>query len=160
MTNPGLGEFGVTATGGWVGWVIRKLCRSSVNHAFIYVGKGLVVEAQPNGAQIARATKYTKAVWSKQNLSVHQRLMLIDNALSLVGTPYNFVDIAAQLFVRLFGWKAPRWTLNRVSDPSRLQCAQLVDEVYHRSGLELFTDGRPEGLIAPSDLYDLIRKES
>jgi uncharacterized protein YycO len=125
----GLGEFMVTKTDGWIGKVIRVLTKSPVNHAAIYIGKGFIVEAQPGGARITQ---------------------------DFVGTPYNFLDIGAQAIVRVFHWKAPKWALNRVSSPRTLQCAQLVDEVYMLAGVKLFKDGRPEGLVSPGDLYDLI----
>lgn len=60
--------------------------------------------------------------------------------------------------MRLFKWHAPKWALNRVSDNKHLQCAQLVDYCYQMAGVHLFPDGRPDGLVAPSDLYDLIGK--
>lgn len=154
---PQLGAYFVTKTGGWFGWVIRKVTHSTVNHAGVYVGHGFIVEAQPGGAKISKASTYPNAIWAKAPISVHAQLAIIHAALDLVGTPYNFLDIAAQALVRIFHWHAPKWALRRISNPSRLQCAQLVDIAYETAGVKLFADGRPEGLVAPSDLYDLIR---
>jgi hypothetical protein len=148
----GLGEFMVTKTDGWIGKVIRV----PVNHAAIYIGKGFIVEAQPGGARITQAKNYPDAVWSTHVMDVHTRLVIMNKAIDFVGTPYNFLDIGAQAIVRVFHWKAPKWALNRVSSPRTLQCAQLVDEVYMLAGVKLFKDGRPEGLVSPGDLYDLI----
>lgn len=158
MDTPGLGEYMVTKTGGWFAWAIRKITKSPVNHAAVYIGRGFVVEAQPGGAKISKAANYPKAVWSKRTMTVHVRLEIIKASLDLVGTPYNFLDIAAQGIVRVFDWHAPKWALDRISDPRRLQCAQLVDVAYEKAGVTLFKDGRPEGLVAPGDLYNLIEE--
>lgn len=147
----------VTKTGGWFAWAIRKVTHSPVNHAGVYIGHGFLVEAQPGGARITKITKYPSAIWSIPPISVHTQLAIIHAALDLVGTPYNFFDIAAQAIVRVFHWKAPKWALKRISDPSRLQCAQLVDVAYVEAGETLFIDGRPAGLVAPADLYQLIK---
>lgn len=157
---PELGDYMVTATGGWVGRMIRKITRSPVNHAAVYVGLGFLVEAQPGGARLGNVTDYPHAIWSTIHLGDIQRHNIAHDALTLVGTPYNFVDIAAQALVRVFGWNAPKWALRRLSSPKRLQCAQLVDLAYERAGVRLFPDGRPEGLVAPSDLYDLIQRST
>ena len=156
---PRLGAFMVTETGGFVAWAIRKITKSPVNHAGVYVGHGFLVEAQPGGARVSLAARYPKAIWSTPPISVHTDLAIINAALDLVGTPYNFLDIAAQALVRVFHWKAPNWALKRISNPERLQCAQLVDIAYGKAGVELFSDGRPAGLISPGDLYQIIEDQ-
>lgn len=153
---PHLGAIMVTATGGWFGRAIRRATHSKVNHAAVYVGHGFIVEAQPKGAQVSLASNYPHAIWSEPPISVHTQLSIIEAALNLVGTPYNFMDIFAQLLVRTFHWKAPHWALKRISSAKRLQCAQLVDVAYATAGVVLFADGRPAGLVAPSDLLALI----
>lgn len=155
LTFPWLGDYMVTATPGFFGWAIRKFTRSKVNHAAVYVGGGYVIEACPSGAKRSHLSEFPHAVWACRDLTWRQRGLIAQNALALVGTPYNFADIAAQAIVRLFGWHAPKWALRRLSRPDRLQCAQLVDLVYERAGVHLFRNV-PDGLVAPSDLYDLI----
>lgn len=156
---PDLGDFMVVRTGGWVAQAIRLITHAPVNHAAVYVGTGSIVEAQPGGARVSRASNYPKAIWSHQALPMPVRLEIVKQALKLVHTPYNFVDIAAQAVVRVFGWKAPKWVLKRVSSSNQLQCAQLVDIAYERAGVQLFPDGRPEGLVSPGDLYKIIEAE-
>lgn len=151
--SPQAGDFAVTATGGWVAKVIRFITKSPVNHAFVYLGNDQIIEAQPGGAAISPVSKYPNAIWSEhQALGVN----ITAGAKALAGVPYNYIDVAAQAIVRLLGWQAPMWALRRLSDPRRLQCAQLVDYAYHLAGIELFHDRRPSGLVAPSDLYELI----
>jgi hypothetical protein len=155
---PAIGAYMVTKTHGWVGWAIRWITHSRVNHAGVYVGKGWLVEAQPHGARLVKIKAYPDAIWS-QALDSKTGKAIARAALGLVGTPYNFLDIAAQACVRLFKWQAPEWALRRLSSPKRLQCAQLVDEAYRRAGIQLFMDGRPAGLVAPGDLYDLMEHD-
>lgn len=156
---PDLGDFMVTPTSGLFAWCIRKVTHSPVNHAAVYVGYGLVMEARPSGAGPAGVSQYPKATWSNIPLNPSQRLKIASAALDMKKTPYNFLDIAAQFFVRVFGWNAPVWALNRLGRSDRLQCAQLVDLAYNKGGVQLFPDARPMGLVAPSDLYDLIEKD-
>ncbi len=50
-------------------------------------------------------------------------------------------------------WK---WAAQRVADPSRLICSELVDLAYDRAGVHLFSDGRLPSGVTPGDLEDLI----
>jgi len=153
---PDLGDYMVTATGGWFARKIREITHSGVNHAAVYIGLEYIVEAQPGGAKLTRVSAYPNAIWSVIDLTSRQRHDIANAALSLVGTPYSFLDIAVQAIVRVLKWHAPKWALRRLSTSKRLQCAQLVDVAYERAGVRLFPDGRPEGLVAPSDLLNLI----
>lgn len=151
------GDYFVTATGGVVARLIRWATRSPVNHAGVYIGGGLTVEAQPKGAKVGKISQYPRAVSSSFPLSHIDRWNIETAAKAFIGTPYNFADIAAQALVRVFGWHAPKWALERLSSTSRLQCAQLVDVAYQKAGIHLFATKVP-GLVAPSDLLDLIRE--
>lgn len=146
----------VTATGGWFAKAIRWFTRSTVNHAAVYVGDGLIVEAWTSGARMRPMSEWPDAIWSTVIPSPDQRIAIVRYAKAAIGTKYNYLDIAAQAIVRLFKWHAPPWALNRLGRPDRLQCAQLVDLAYAAGGVTLFPDGRPFGLVAPSDLEDLI----
>jgi hypothetical protein len=156
--NPSVlpGDYLVTASPGWIPWLIRKITRSTVNHAAVYVGEGLVVEAWQSGARLRKVSEWANAIDSTVPLTGNERIAVCRYARAAIGTKYNFLDIAAQALVRVFGWNAPQWVLDRVSRPDRLQCAQLVDLAYAAAGVHLFPDGRPLGLVAPSDLKDLI----
>ena len=55
----GPGSYGVVRTSGFVAWTIRKLTRSTYDHAFIVTGfDGTIIEAEPNGARIGQITEY------------------------------------------------------------------------------------------------------
>lgn len=158
---PELGDFGVVRTGGWAGALIRWGTQSPVNHAFIYLGNDLVMEAEPNGATVSRATKYADVIWStgKVGLTQGQRLTIVNRAKSLVGTPYNWLDIVAIALAQrrlggILGLKS--WIAKRLSDDGMMICSQLVDWCYQQAGVQLFKDGRPSGMVSPGDLYGLI----
>jgi hypothetical protein len=78
----------------------------------------------------------------RQAISAHAR--------ELVGTPYSFADYLALAAVRL---GLPSRALRRyVAASGRMICSQLVDAVYCRSDVHLFTDGRPSMDVTPGDL--------
>jgi cell wall-associated NlpC family hydrolase len=153
---PELGDFGVTRTNGPAAWLIRLVTRSAVNHAFVYVGNGQIVEANPSGAAIGTVDEYPNAIWSHVALTTQQRHAINNAARSLVGTPYSWVDDACIGLADLFGWHVPEPVRARLNRRDRLQCAQLVDTAYAMAGVHLFVDGRVPGDCAPSDLLDLI----
>lgn len=156
MTAPGVGDYMVVKTGGWFARGIRWATHSPVNHAAVYIGRGFIVEAQPGGARVTPASRYGTAIWSHRAMEVQTRQDIAHAAFDFVGTPYNFLDIAAQAIVRIFHWKAPKWALKRLSNSHYLQCAQLVDAAYAKAGVQLFPDGRPAGMCSPEDLRRLI----
>lgn len=130
---------------------------SRYTHAFVYVGGGMVVEAQPGGAILAPLSKYSpiEYIHSDLELTDQQRADIVKAALSLVGTPYSFVDYL-QLALLHFGIKWD-WLRKRIADRGHMICSQLVDECYLRAGVHLFDDGRWPQDVTPGDLlYVLI----
>lgn len=160
-STPKPGEFGVVRTSGWFPQAIRLLTRSQVNHAFIVLEDGhSIVEAQAVGAVISDLSK-----WETGHLVVYSRIhrdpatatAVCAAARSLVGTPYNFLDIGALAFLLLgFRWA---WLLNRAQSLRRLICSQLVDRSFALAGQRLFADGRPDGEVTPGDLLLLIAED-
>lgn len=165
MTTPQLGAFGVTPTyGNWrdrlAAGLIRYGTNSPVNHAFLYVGTGKIVEAAPGGARHNDADAYGDNVtWSNLDLDDTTRAKIVAHAESLIGTPYGWADILA---ITLAQDRAGRhvnshtWWVRRINNWRRLICSQLVDVAYQEAGIHLFTDGRLPGLVSPGDLYRLI----
>jgi hypothetical protein len=162
---PELGAFGVTATSGWKAWVIRRVTHSAVNHAFIYVGDGQIVEAQPSGATVSPAVDYPNAIWSHVPLTTQQRHAINNAARGFTtandgkGIPYSWVDDACIGLADLFGWHVPEPVRARLNRKSRLMCSQLVDRAYSMAGVHLFPDGRIDGDVSPGDLEHLIEGE-
>lgn len=153
---PELGAFGVTRTNGWAAPWIRLITRSTVNHAFVYVGNGQIVEANPSGAAVGNVSEYPHAIWSHMALTDQQRHAIANAADTLVGTPYSWVDDVCIGLADLFGWHVPEPVRARLSGRSRLMCSQLVDVAYSKAGIHLFPDGRIPGDVSPGDLLHLI----
>lgn len=173
--KPTLGAFGVVRTDSWVAPFIRLLTRSQVNHAFVlvrpladtFIAVGSdgsmtrlhdweVVEAQTSGAKLARLSKWAL----NDNVAFSAPLpagvgdAVAYRARLLLGTPYNFLDIAA-LFFLLCGFRWG-WLLDRAQRANRLECSQLVDRAYRNAGVHLFEDDRPDGEVTPGDLLMFI----
>jgi len=154
---PDLGSYAVVRTNGWAGLGIRIITRSTVNHAFVYVGDGLIVEAQPAGARLAPASLYPGALWSGPGLTAGRGEAIAAAARTLVGTPYSWVDCAAIGLTDVFGWHVPEAVRRRLNRRDRLMCSQLADTAYASAGVALFADGRVPGDCSPADLLALIR---
>jgi cell wall-associated NlpC family hydrolase len=144
-------------TGGWAAAGIRLVTGSTVNHAGVYVGNGLIVEAEPNGAVLSHSRNYPDAIWSRLDLTPKQRDAIAAAARAKVGTPYSWTDCAAIGLAKILGHALPPFVRSRLSRPDRLMCSQLTDLCYHEAGVDLFADGRLPGDVSPGDLYDLIK---
>lgn len=86
-------------------------------------------------------------------LAPEQREEVSRLALSLIGTPYSFVDYLA---LALWEWRIPfvsRLVRGYVTRSSRMICSQLVDYVLCRVGFHLFADGRLPQDVTPGQLF-------
>jgi hypothetical protein len=158
------GDFCCVATNGWQAKVIRLVTRSTVNHAFILVAPGRIIEADPGGAVETNLANYDGLYqeWSDMDLSPTVRAKIVDAAHGFtcikkvdgicVGAPYSWVDDACIGLTRIFGVHVPLWVRNRLGDPKRLECAQLVDMAFADAGVQLFTDHRLPGDVFPGSL--------
>lgn len=158
--RPSIGCFGVVRTNTFIAPAIRLLTRSQVNHAFVVVrklqdGDWLVVESQRIGARLARLSKWAdlEVVFSDPLPGFHGA-NVASEARALVGTPYNFLDIAAlALLMCGLRWN---WLLRRAQSSKRLICSQLVDRAYRNADVHLYEDTRPDGEVTPGDLLMFI----
>lgn len=158
---PQPGDFGLTRIAGTTGKLVSIGQRivgsgSFYTHAFVYLGNGEIIEAEPGGARktlLSHALQGRKtAAYSDFDLTPAQRSAIVSAAESLLGTPYSFLDYLAIGEARLLHTtRLERY----VSDTGHMICSQLVDECYRRAGIELFPN-RISGDVAPGDLAKLI----
>ncbi|MEU3986104.1 hypothetical protein AB0F77_39610 [Streptomyces sp. NPDC026672] len=162
MTTPMPGDFALTKISGLTGAFINAGQYlvgdgSPVQHAFVYVGNGYVVQAMPGGAEMIRLEDASEpVVWStgKVPLTEAERLFISECAIGLVGTPYSFLDYAS---IALAHYRIrPRWVRDFVADSGHLICSQLIDYAYECADVHLFDDGRIPGDVTPGDLWKLL----
>ncbi|WTJ79432.1 hypothetical protein OG335_20590 [Kitasatospora sp. NBC_01539] len=129
-------------------------------HAFIYVGDGQLVEAQPGGAELRPVSVYDghPALWStgRYTLTDGQRAALVTAARGYVGVPYSVADYFA-LAAHRFRLPFSPLLKGYVADSRHMICSQLVDQCYLDAGVHLFSDGRWPGYVTPADLWSLLR---
>lgn len=156
------GDFGLVSIKGGVGFLIRigQFLNGdgfrNYEHAFIYVGDGKIVEAEPGGARISDLAEYDgrAILWSTGliPLTDEQRNLIVQSALAQEGTPYSFLDYLAIGLYRL-GIKHPG-VAKRVEDSKHLICSQLVALDYEHAGVKL-TD-YPPYLVTPGKLTNYL----
>lgn len=164
MSEPQPGDFALTKISGATGVAIAAAQRligtpAPVQHAMLYVGNGMVVQAMPGGAElIPLAEANAVYAWStgKIPLNATQREWIVYSANALVGTPYSYLDY---LSIGLSRWHVrPEFIRDYVSDTRHMICSQLVDYAYECAGVNLFSDGRFPGDVTPADLWRLVAR--
>lgn len=161
---PKLGDFGLVRGNHFVSPFVRlgqylNGDASLYSHALVVVDpiKGHAVEAWSSGARLCSLDTYSGLiVYSHYDLTDEQRLKISGTALSLIGTPYSFIDYLA-IALHRFGFD---WLDSRVEDNSKMICSQLVDYCYRQAGIQLFEDGRMCSDVTPGDLANLLLEDA
>lgn len=153
------GDIGFSRIGGWLGfWIMigqalaGDACKYT--HVFIVLDDDTVIEAMPSGARIASRHGRDPEdgfYYSRLPLTDAQRAAIVAEARKLVGTKYGFSDYLALALAR-FGIQ-PKWLRKYISGNQRMICSQLVDYVYCKVGIHLFSDGRLSQDVTPGDLF-------
>lgn len=167
MTNvvPVPGDFGLTQISGGAGRLIRfgqwlnGDGFANFEHAFMYLGNGQIIEAEPGGARIRPVTEYApqNVRWSTGHFSLTevQRTRIVARARAFEGVPYSFADYAALAAHRL---RIPVPGLKKyIYNSGHEICSQIVDVCYQAAPFQLFTDDRWPGYVTPGALYELIK---
>jgi uncharacterized protein YycO len=166
MQIPSPGDFAVVQLAGDTGRLIslgERLCGggfTQYDHALIYMGGMLIVEAEPGGARQRKIADWTcgyqQTEWSTGRVPVTavQRGLICAAAARYVGTGYSGLDYLAlaahHLHLPAPGLKA------YIASTGHQICSQLVDQVFLDAGVHLFADGRWPGYVMPSDLAALL----
>jgi cell wall-associated NlpC family hydrolase len=150
--QPQLGDYGVVATKGIVGWLIQLGTLTKYNHAFVYVGDNTIIEATPvKGVILSPVSKYENIVWNRHEVKTDaQREALVKAALKHLRHRYSFLAIAA-IALQIFHLRRPKWMIARLAKSGNDICSQLVAQDYRACGFAI--DGsKPDFYITPSDL--------
>lgn len=164
--QPQPGDFGVVRMGGSSGkWIhIGEIANgdgfADYEHAFVYVGGSMIVEAEPGGARLTQI-HYRNILWSTGHipLTLEERTAIVVRAHNYVGTPYSAVDYFAIAAKRLgLGVLVPGLK-EYVASSKHMISSQLVDQCYSDAGVHLFKDGRWPGYVTPAALAGLITEK-
>lgn len=161
---PRPGDIGLVRIRGEVGRLIRVGQwlngdgYADIEHAFVCVGDGQLVEAEPGGARLAALGEYGTAAVLWLRCPPEYGASVAAAARSLAGTPYSAADYLALAAHRLHlpvpGLKA------YVADSHHLMCSQLADHAAALGGWHLFADGRWEGYVTPGAIRRLAEEQA
>lgn len=137
-----------------MGSAIRYATHSKYTHAFIITTEdGEIIEARPEGAAKNHISEYKNMpmFFSTTDLTHQQREGIVSTALSLVGTPYGFLDIGyIGLATAGIEWE---WLLDEVKREDRMICSQLVAHCGISHGVRQWLCGKScDQLVTPADL--------
>jgi hypothetical protein len=161
--EPQMGDIGLTQIHGEVGRLIRLGQWlngdgfADVEHAFTYIGRGEIVEAEPGGARRAQLAEYSADTVTWLRCPERHRAAVANAAIALIGTGYSAADYFALAAHRLhlpIPWL--RWYIRR---SKRLICSALADRAASLGGWHLFT-GVWEGYVTPGALLELARAQN
>jgi hypothetical protein len=157
MGDPKPGTIGLVKMGApaakWIrlGQILNGDGSEDLEHAFVLLPGGEIIEAEPGGARIV-APHYDDVYWCEGIA----RLLpagapIARTANYLEGVPYSAADYAALVAHRL---RIPVPGLRAyVASSGHMICSQLADELYQRLGVHIFRDGRWPGYVTPGMLY-------
>lgn len=130
------GDYGVVSTSGFVGFLIQLGTRSKDNHAFIYEGNGVIIEATPRKGIIRSSVdSYSNIIWNKHEAkSTEQRDIIVKAAGELVGLPYSFRAIALDA-TRILHIKVPGFLTRWVANAKGFDCSGSVARCYKAAGI-------------------------
>ncbi|MGH7744047.1 MAG: hypothetical protein ACREQ5_04405 [Candidatus Dormibacteria bacterium] len=149
------GDYGVSHGSGLIGELIRHATESWAGHAFIYLGDGHIIEGTAPVAAVATSASHPDAVWSNEDLTDAQRVLITDRAHALVGTAYDwpaYVGFSLEFLKLRSGaqldgvFKQDRWRV----------CSALVADCYRYVGIDVLPGVADPNLVSPADLYNRI----
>jgi len=156
---PQLGDIGLVRITGAGGFLIRVAQWlngdgfADLEHAFVAVGDGELVEAEPGGARVRPLSQYggMGVVWLRCPPQYGPAVAAAARAMNGVGYSWlDYIALAAhRLHVPVPGLKT------YIGSTGHEMCSALADEAASQGGWELFDDQRWEGYVTPGALRRL-----
>ena len=164
--DPQPADFAVVSMRGRGGVLISVLEEIAYRHAtwwdhtFIYLGNGMIAQAEPRGARIAHLGTYDHAIWSTGILypTAAQRQGICEAArrYTAAHVGYSYLDYAA---IGAHRFHIPVPGLREfIGDIGRMICSQMTDQCWADGGFQLFDDRRWPGYVTPYDLGTLLQQ--
>jgi hypothetical protein len=121
-------------------------------HAYVNIGDGTIVEAQPHGAVHTHQThSWEETLWLR--CPPEHGPAVAQAAIALEGTPYSFLDYFAIAALRLH---IPSQGLrDYVTSTKHMICSQLADCAASAGGWKIFDDGSLPQDVTPGDLVQM-----
>jgi hypothetical protein len=138
-------------------WLHRNT-EPNLQHAFVLLDGGRLIEAEPGGARIRDLSEYEgiDVYWCSNiagEFTPAQLEQAAVKALRYEDVPYSFTDYLYLFVHRLHLWfPGLKYLIQR---SGHVICSQLADGAYEAAGLKLFRDGRWSGDVMPMDIYVL-----
>jgi hypothetical protein len=164
MYQPQPGDIGLTQIEGRVGRLIRLgqwlngTGFADYEHAFVYLGNGQIIEAEPGGARIVELTEYDQRTLAWLKCPPQYGEAVAAAAHTLEHVPYSAADYLAIAAHRLH-LPLP-WLKTYVASSKHLICSQLADRAAAMGGWQLYDDGRWDGYVTPGDLWELVQRQN
>jgi len=162
MPVPSPGDLAACSAGGAAGKLVHALQLAAgggryakYEHVYVYLGDGMILQAEPGGSRIVPMTPHANTIWSSGIIHVpdQARARVPEIAAQLEHVPYSYLDYLSVGAHRLH-IPAPHLRAF-IRAEGHMQCAQLGDEFMRRLGVHLFA-GRWEGDVIPCDIARLL----
>ena len=154
---------------GWIGALIRWVTASPWNHAALIEGakhgdEGTTIEAKDlSGVQHSTLRGYCEdpdvlglAVYDRPDLTMAQRWAICEWADRHNGARYDTKQLLG-IYLRRRLPLLHRWR-NRLDNPDRPICSELVGRAYEAAGVSLCPPGVQIGCLAPSHLTETMQR--
>lgn len=156
---PPVGSIGLVKIRGGGGRAIRAMQWlngdgfEDYEHAFVYVGNGEIVEAEPSGARVVPLSTYMgyEVLWIPCPQRYGAAVCAAARQFAADRVPYSWLDYGA---CGLHHLHIPAPGLRRYIETSKhMMCSQLADRAASLGGWKLFDDGRFDGYVTPGALF-------
>ena len=131
-------------TAGFVSWAIRRVTFSEFSHVELVTDTGYIGAHSDGGVQ-ERQSGYCAPLFERRYalpVTETQYRMAMAYARGMIGTPYNFKDIAGLLFHH-------NW-----STPKRVICSMFVLQCFQAAGIQLLNVlPQYSNLVTPDTLH-------